>query len=144
MVQNFRLFRGSRASIDATRSIKVMVFRILLYPIVMIIANIGIVINQVAYDLGNIDSSELRIFGNITVSTLGTLNFIAFFCDPTIHSAFRKICLRYATQSEFCDSSSKLNGVNYSDTVNIESLGSGSTIDEEEFNRGLEKFTKNL
>ncbi|KAI9294738.1 hypothetical protein K502DRAFT_330472 [Neoconidiobolus thromboides FSU 785] len=94
------LIKGHQVVVDASESaemiknIRLLASRILLYPIAMIVSNIGIVLNQAAYDLANTTSTEFKLFGNITASLLGTLNFIAFFCDPTIHQALKTVYLR--------------------------------------------------
>ncbi|KAI9292235.1 hypothetical protein K502DRAFT_94465 [Neoconidiobolus thromboides FSU 785] len=102
-IQNFRLFRGARASVEAAKSVKIMGFRILLYPIIMIVSQSGLVINQTAYDLFDFEAPELFILTMITSGMLGTLNFTAFCCDPTIHSAFRKIYLRITAKNRIQD-----------------------------------------
>ncbi|KAI9294733.1 hypothetical protein K502DRAFT_365596 [Neoconidiobolus thromboides FSU 785] len=146
IVQNFRLFRGARASIDAARSVKIMGFRILLYPIVMIVSNIGSLVAQTAYDLADNKAPELKVFSYITRSVLGTLNFAAFFCDPTVHSAFRKLYLRCTTKLEYHNSLGDKDGnrLTYSDIIKIESSGTDSTMSEEEYDRQLEKFIQTL
>ncbi|KAI9290518.1 hypothetical protein K502DRAFT_353936 [Neoconidiobolus thromboides FSU 785] len=95
---NFKKER--KIAIDANRStrgirsIKLLTSRIILYPTIMIISHIGLVINQIVIYFTDIDSHELEVISHAVGGLLGTLNFIAFFCDPTIHHALKVIYSR--------------------------------------------------
>ncbi|KAI9294732.1 hypothetical protein K502DRAFT_365595 [Neoconidiobolus thromboides FSU 785] len=100
LYQGHKVTKENQVGIDVNKSsetlknIRLLASRTLLYPIVMIVANIGVVISQTAYDLLNIDSPELSVLAYITGGLLGTLNFVAFFCDPTIHQALTSVYFR--------------------------------------------------
>ncbi|KAI9290453.1 hypothetical protein K502DRAFT_369175 [Neoconidiobolus thromboides FSU 785] len=149
LVKKFRLFRGSAASVEAVKSVKLMGFRILLYPTIMIISHSGLVVNQTAYDLANIASDDLDIFSLITGGMLGTLNFIAFCCDPTIHSAFRKIYLRFITRNTFRDESETTNRTKFF-TINIDlnNYASPDSLEhltpQEAFDKSFNAFVRTL
>ncbi|KAI9294312.1 hypothetical protein K502DRAFT_350103 [Neoconidiobolus thromboides FSU 785] len=98
-VQNFRLFRGVRASIEALNCVKI----ILLYIILMITSQSGLVIKQAAFDLVDITSPEFDILTYFTSGILGTFNFVVFFLNPSICSGFRKIYLKIITRNKFQD-----------------------------------------
>ncbi|KAI9293185.1 hypothetical protein K502DRAFT_294176, partial [Neoconidiobolus thromboides FSU 785] len=62
----------------------------LLYPIGMLVAYSAGIISQVYYDFGEA-SEALDALSYITYPLGGTLNFFAFFCDPTVHKAIRTV-----------------------------------------------------
>ncbi|KAI9290481.1 hypothetical protein K502DRAFT_326681 [Neoconidiobolus thromboides FSU 785] len=149
IVKNFRLFRGSRSSIEATKSVKLMGFRILLYPSIMIFTHLGLVLTKSIYDFTGKISPGADTFAYISGGMLGILNFTAFCCDPTIHSAFRKIYLRLSTRNKFRDPTdinmkSKFFSVNI-DLDNFASSDSSAALTPEEaFDKKLEAFLRTL
>ncbi|KAI9290410.1 hypothetical protein K502DRAFT_345270 [Neoconidiobolus thromboides FSU 785] len=66
----------------------------------MLISHSGLIFSQAAYDLAGINSHELAIYSYITGGLLGTLNFIAFCCDPTIQHALKIIYYRVVKKRE--------------------------------------------
>ncbi|KAI9290663.1 hypothetical protein K502DRAFT_353753 [Neoconidiobolus thromboides FSU 785] len=89
--------------LESIKHIKLLASRILLYPIIMIFTHIGLALGKTIYDLSGADFLGLDAFTYITLGMLGTLNFIAFCCDPTIHSAVKEIYLRFVNTRP-CDS----------------------------------------
>ncbi|KAI9294734.1 hypothetical protein K502DRAFT_365597 [Neoconidiobolus thromboides FSU 785] len=155
-----KLFRGhnlikeNQVAIDANRSseilknIRLLASRTLLYPIVMIVSNIGSLVAQTTYDLADNKAPELKVFSYITRSVLGTLNFVAFFCDPTVHQALRTVYFRVIKKQNdsdkinFNDDAFDLKDIEASDFKDT-----SSTINDEGEGRKpihYSKFIKNL
>ncbi|KAI9290561.1 hypothetical protein K502DRAFT_369117 [Neoconidiobolus thromboides FSU 785] len=94
LIKEHQVAMDASNSIEMIKNIQLLASRILLYPVIMIVANFGNVLSQSAYDLANFDSLDLKAFSFVAGGLLGTFNFIAFFCDPTIHQAFKVIYFR--------------------------------------------------
>ncbi|KAI9290542.1 hypothetical protein K502DRAFT_360021, partial [Neoconidiobolus thromboides FSU 785] len=93
LVRN-KYLRGTKTSERALKSIRLLGYRILLYPISMLVTHSGGIISQLYFDLNGKDNVGLDQWTMITYPLIGTLNFIAFCCDPTVHSTIKKACLR--------------------------------------------------
>lgn len=60
----------------------------------MILTQVGTAASQIYYDIYPTSMYSLDGWAFVSSSLTGTLNFIAFCCDPTVHSAITKIYKR--------------------------------------------------
>ncbi|KAI9290414.1 hypothetical protein K502DRAFT_369188 [Neoconidiobolus thromboides FSU 785] len=151
--QGLTLIKKQKVTIDATQSpeaiknIKLFASRILLYPIIMIFTHLGLVLTKSIYDFGGKISLGADTFAYISGGLLGTLNFIAFLLDPSVHLAFKTIYYRIVKKQEISKSDSDKS--NYNDAFELNAL---ENIEKEDFNFKAEglgsihysKFIKSL
>ncbi|KAI9293669.1 hypothetical protein K502DRAFT_366513 [Neoconidiobolus thromboides FSU 785] len=79
------------SSSKAVKSLRLLAYRVMLYPTVMIVTHLGFVTANTYYDLNTDPLDNLDVWNMICRGLTGTLNLIAFLCDPTIQSAFIKV-----------------------------------------------------
>ncbi|KAI9295486.1 hypothetical protein K502DRAFT_364986 [Neoconidiobolus thromboides FSU 785] len=83
----------------AIKKANMFVNRILLYPIVAIISVFGVSVSQIYILVNGGTNFGIDIWAMNGLALSGTLNFIAFVCDPTLHSAFYAIYKRFILKS---------------------------------------------
>lgn len=74
----------------------------------MFVTQLGIAASQLYFDANGSYSDNINYWASICSSLTGTLNFLAFCCDPTLHSAIWAIYV-----SKFGGGSSKDQGIFY-------------------------------
>ncbi|KAI9298069.1 hypothetical protein K502DRAFT_362658 [Neoconidiobolus thromboides FSU 785] len=93
-IKRSRMFQNAQVSQKAIRSIKMLTYRVILYPIIVIISQTFTITNQLYYDFTEQTIPVLRQLSYICTGLVGALNFVAFFLDPTVHTAIKKVFKR--------------------------------------------------
>ncbi|KAI9295544.1 hypothetical protein K502DRAFT_213917 [Neoconidiobolus thromboides FSU 785] len=94
LIKTHKYFRNTKTSKKAENSVRILAYRILLYPLVMVFTQFPGIISQFYYDLNSQENEALDQWSLLVLPFAGTLNFLAFCCDPTVYSAVKKIYLR--------------------------------------------------
>ncbi|KAI9293680.1 hypothetical protein K502DRAFT_325216 [Neoconidiobolus thromboides FSU 785] len=99
-IQNQGFSTGSDASVKAVKYVKQLGYRIILYPAIMIFTHTGVVVSQTYFDINGTRPLYLKNWSIMGSSLAGSLNFIAFCLDPTIHEAFKSLYYRFVLKKD--------------------------------------------
>ncbi|KAI9290435.1 hypothetical protein K502DRAFT_354082 [Neoconidiobolus thromboides FSU 785] len=94
LIDSQRLNMDPGTSSGASRAIRALGYRILLYPLVMLITNTAGILSQTHDVFSDTPNTFLDSWTMLTFPLVGLLNFIAFCFDPTVHNAVKVVYYR--------------------------------------------------